>query len=267
MQESQDNRLSVDTNHLPLAYDLWEITVPSAEDELSFGSPEAAGIPIARWELDLPADAGAATEILQQRESMIAASLSALQTAPDDIREFVHNIGGGRLDEVAFDTLPAQPLSSAEQEALRLLTYLEVGPENVSFASAEESRTDLDQASQQFQAAVERMLQLVSHFAFVETKIDGNLTGRTVVSWSGDMYNAWQEQVEADSYGLHQQSVRQAMASRNILIHACIATTQSAARLAVLLTNPAGAILALPVAWKLVNQILKDVEKYREMIK
>lgn len=259
--------MSANTSNLPLAYDLWEITAPAPVDELSFGLPEVAEGQIARWDIDLPADPEAASQVLERRDDYIAASLAALETIPDDVRDFVRSAGGRPLDEVAFDTLPAQTMTAAEQEALRLLVYLEVGPEQVDFATAQDSRIGLDQASQQFQAATERMLQLVSHFAWVETKVDGILTGRTVVNWSGDTYNAWQEQAGEGVYGLHRRSVRQALASRNLLVHACIATTQSAARLAVLLTNPAGAILALPVAWKLVSQVLKDVEKYREMIK
>jgi len=257
--------LTAESPDLPLAFDLWEITAPPAGGELSFGLPGSGDEEIALWEIDLPAETGAASEFLQRQGEWIQASLAALDSAPGEIQDFVRNVGGRPLSEVSFDATPAQPLSEAEQQALRELTYLELGPDDVSFSTAETSRTELDQASQQFQDAVDRMLRLARYFAWVETKIGGKISGRTVVNWSGDMQNVWVEEAETDIYTLHQQSVEQALASRNILVHACVTTTQSAAKLAVLLTNPAGAILALPVAWKLVNQILKDVERYRDL--
>lgn len=257
--------MTEEAESLPLAFELWEISAPPAGDDLSFGLPAYAEEEVALWELDLPADHEAASAILERKDDLIRASLNVLETAPADIQQFVQKAGGVPLSEVSYGVIQGQPLSPSEQDALRMLTYLELGPQEVSFAVAEQSRSELDQASQQFQDAVDRMLRLVRHFAWVETNIEGSLSGRTVVNWSGDMHNVWAEQVGEDVYGLHQRSVQQALASRNIMMHACVVTTQSAAKLAVLLTNPAGALLALPVAWKLVSQIMKDVEKFRNI--
>jgi hypothetical protein len=250
---------------LPQVFDLWEIAQPTADGDISFGIPGSYQAEVALWELDLPADPESAASELQRRGEFIKASFDALNDAPGEIEGFVKKAGGGPLSDVSFDVSPAQPFSDAEQDALRLLTYLDVGPDEVSFAVAEQSKSELEQASQQFQTAFDRMLRLASHFAWVETWVGGSLSGRTVVGWSGNMHNAWAGQIEAGSYGLHQKAVSQALDSRNIVVHACVVTIQSAAKLAVLLTNPAGAVLALPIAWKLVNQILKDVEKYREI--
>ncbi len=253
------------TEGLPQVFDLWEIAEPPIDGDISFGLPGASQDEAAVWELDLPADPDLAADELQRRGAFLQASVASLDMAPVEIEEFVLKAGGGPLSQVSFDVSSTQPFSDSEEDALRLLTYLEVGPDEVSFAAAEQSQSELDQASQQFQDAFERMLRLVSHFAWVETRVGGSLSGRTVVGWSGKMHNAWAGQIEAEGYGLHQKAVSQALASRNIVVHACVVTIQSAAKLAVLLTNPAGAVLALPVAWKLVNQILKDVEKYREI--
>ncbi|MGW8251574.1 MAG: hypothetical protein ACWGO1_13090 [Anaerolineales bacterium] len=255
----------MDNGSLPLAFELWEMAPASEEQSLSFGLQGDDSEQVALWEIDLPPDSEAAGVVLQRRAEFIQSSLAALEDAPDEIGRFVQKVGGVPLSEVSYGALPEQPLSEAEQDALRMLTYLEVGPQEVSFTTAEQSREDLEQASQQFQSAFERMLRLVSHFAWVETRIGGSLSGRTIVGWSGDMDNLWADQLEEDGYKLHQQSVQQALASRNILVHACVATAQSAGKLAVLLTNPAGAIFALPVAWKLVSQILEDIEKYRNI--
>ena len=257
--------MSPETDNLPLAFDLWEIAPAEAGEDLSFGMPGSGGQEIARWEIDLPADPDEAGAILGRRGEYLQATQDALDATPANVDQFVQKAGGGPLGDVSFDIQPEQPFSDAEQDALRLLTYLEVGPDEVSFAAGEQSRTELEQASQQFQSAFERMLRLVSHFAWVETNIEGRLSGRTVVNWSGDMHNVWDEWVEPSSYGMHKRAVNQALVTRNIVVHASVVTTQSAAKLAVLLTNPASAILAIPVAWKLVNQLMKDVEKYRKI--
>lgn len=265
MQVDRDIEIPPEINNLPLAFDLWEFTTAPAEGDLSYGLPDSAGEEIARWEINLPADPDEANAVLQRRGAYLQASQAMLEAAPENVDQFVQKAGGQRLGEVAYDLIPVGSLTTAEQDALRLLTYLEVGPDEVSFAVGEQSRIELEQASQQFESAVERMLRLVSHFSWVETSREGRLSGRTVVNWSGDMHNVWDEWVEPEVYGMHQQAVYQALMTRNIMVHACVVTTQSAAKLAVLLTNPASAILALPVAWKLVDQIMKDVEKYRKI--
>jgi hypothetical protein len=110
-----------------------------------------------------------------------------------------------------------------------------------------------------------RLLRLVTHFAWVETEIEGQLLGRSVVSWSGDLDTNWASSAAAEVYQLHQRSLNQALVTRNIALHAVTITTQSAVKLAVLLAAPGGALLALPVAWKFVKSILADIQKYKDL--
>ncbi|MEJ2267272.1 MAG: hypothetical protein P8X95_27830 [Anaerolineales bacterium] len=49
------------------------------------------------------------------------------------------------------------------------------------------------------------------------------------------------------------------------MLRTFIVTTQGAAKLSILLATPGGAILALPAAWKYVNQILAELEKIRDL--
>ncbi len=56
-----------------------------------------------------------------------------------------------------------------------------------------------------------------------------------------------------------------AISSRNTLIRTFVAVTQGAVKLSALITTPGGAILALPVAWKYVNQILSEINAYKEL--
>jgi hypothetical protein len=103
----------------------------------------------------------------------------------------------------------------------------------------------------------------VTHFAWVETRQGDLLIGRSVVGWSGDLDTLWRPGLTTEQRELHRRSLHQALASRNILLHAVVVTVRSAAKLAVLLTTPGGALLALPVAWKFVKEIMADIEKYK----
>jgi hypothetical protein len=107
------------------------------------------------------------------------------------------------------------------------------------------------------------LLRLVTHFAWVETQQDNLLIGRTVVGWSGDLDTLWLPGLAPERRDLHRRSLHQALGSRNILLHATVVTVRSAAKLAVLLATPGGAVLAIPVAWKFVKEIMADIEKYK----
>ena len=231
--------------------------------DLSFDLQAVPDQQFAVSRLNLSGDRQALETDLIQRGQFLQVSQAALDTAPARAMDFVNKIQD--LDQVSFGAGTSTPLSPAEMEALRWITHLEAGPGEVSFAAGDQAEVELEQANRQFQDVVERMLQQVSHFAWVETLLDGQILAHTVVNWAGDMQTSWQLDLDPDDYRLHRRALHQALATRNILVHACLVTTQSAAKLAVLLTNPAGALMALPVAWKLVQQILIDIEKYQEI--
>jgi hypothetical protein len=198
-----------------------------------------------------------------QNVLILQASQVALDSAPGRALEFVHKVQD--LGQVSFDAVPDTPLSPAEQDALRWMTYLEAGPDEVSFSAGDQSAAELEEANRQFQGVMERMLQQVTHYAWVETLLDGRFLAQSVVGWGGNLQTLWGKVLEPDDFQMHRLALRQALATRHILVRACVATTQSAAKLALLLTNPAGAVMALPVAWKMVRQILTDIEEYQRV--
>ena len=217
------------------------------------------------WRIDLPADPQAARGQLNQRSAFLQQSYLALESAPDKADHLVRTARSTAGGEISFDASKGEALAAPEHEALRLLSILESGHEEVSFGAGATAGDELERSEDRFRLAVERVIHLVSHLAWVETQVEGSLLGRSIVGWSGDMQTLWSEGVTEEVYWMHQRSLSQAMQSRLIQIHALVVTTQSAAKLAVLLTNPAGAILALPVAWKLVEQLLADIEKYQQI--
>lgn len=253
--------MALETDALPHAFGSWELSPTSPVSDLSFDLQSAPGQEFFTWKLDLSGDSQTLEAEFENQARFLLESQKALDAAPAKATDFVRKVQEGSA--VSFDAVSQTHLSSSEQDILRLMNYLEQGPDEVSFAVAEKEASELEQARQQFQQVLERMLQQLTHFAWVETLWEGRFLAHTVVNWGGAMQTVWGQSLTTEDYRLHQHALKQALATRNILVHACLMTTQSAAKLAVLLTNPAGSILALPVAWKLVRQILEDIEKYR----
>ena len=250
---------------MPQVFSSWEIAPPQYESAVSFGLQASSGDEPSIWRTDLPADPRTALSVLDSRASFLQRSSHALDTAPERADCLVKSARIETSGEISFDASKGEALAAPEHEALRLLSILESGHEDVSFGAGATAGDELERSEDRFRLAVERVIHLVSHLAWVETQVEGSLLGRSIVGWSGDMQTLWSEGVTEEVYWMHQRSLSQAMQSRLIQIHALVVTTQSAAKLAVLLTNPAGAILALPVAWKLVEQLLADIEKYQQI--
>jgi hypothetical protein len=215
------------------------------------------------WRLDLPADPSSAEMVLAERQEVLGAVQLALEDVPARLASLVQHaqLTGGVGP--SFAPPSAEALPEPEAEALELLHALELPAVGLSYAAGSEERRGLEQAFDQFKADIDDLLRLVTHFAWVETEQDGRLIGRTVVGWSGDLDTLWHAGLTPEQRELHHRSLRQALASRNILLHAVVVTLRSAAKLAVLLTTPGGALLAVPVAWKFVKEIMADIEKYK----
>lgn len=215
------------------------------------------------WRVDLPADSTSAEMILAERQEVLGASQLALEDIPERIENLVLQTRATGGVGLSFAAPSTEAMPKPEAEALELLHALELPAVGLSFAAGSEERRGLEQAFDQFKVDMDDLLRLVTHFAWIETQQDGRLIGRTVVGWSGDLDTLWQPGLTPEQHELHRSSLRQALASRNILLHAVVVTLRSAAKLAVLLTTPGGALLAVPVAWKFVKEIMADIEKYK----
>lgn len=215
------------------------------------------------WRVDLPANPTSAEMVLAERQEVLIASELALEDVPERVEDLVQQARASGGVGLSFATPSAEAMPEPEAEALELLHALELPAVGLSFAAGSEERRGLEQAFDQFKVDMDDLLRLVTHFAWIETQQDGRLIGRTVVGWSGDLDTLWQPGLTSEQHELHRSSLRQALASRNILLHAVVVTLRSAAKLAVLLTTPGGAVLAVPVAWKFVKEIMADIKKYK----
>lgn len=252
------------TDSLPKALRGWQFSTVPDLPGVAFSMETDAVNQVPIWRSDLPANPEMAAADLAENDAQMQLSLQALEAVPERIDALVRQAQGASLGGVSF---AAETLAEPEAELLDFVQTINRPSTGVSFAVGGEEKSKLEAAFAQFGEDMEHLLRLVTHFAWVETQIDGRLMGRSIVSWSGDLDTSWKSGLKDEIHQLHKRSLYQALATRNLALHAVTITAKSAAKLAVLLATPGGAILALPVVWKYVKQILADVENYKEITK
>jgi hypothetical protein len=192
--------------------------------------------PVVRWSLDLPQDAWQAGLTLEIAERQARSLQAALEQA------------GGKLDDLSLEI------------ALEV-TEAAGRPEAVSYAllaGSPESRS-----LNELRDWLEGLTRLVTCLAWVETTLEGRPLGRTVVSWSGDMKTTWAPGLPPAQVDLHSRSLKAALVSRLALVRIASLTMQTAMRAAALAALPAGALWALPGAWKAVAQLIGELQQYK----
>jgi hypothetical protein len=125
----------------------------------------------------------------------------------------------------------------------------------------------MEQARAQFRALLDQINHEILHYAWVETIRLGSVLARTSVDWSGDAETVWRDGISLQQTSLHIRSLRFATQSRALKIRMAMTITGGAARVAALLTNPAGAMLALPVVYRYVQQILTQTTELNALNK
>ena len=255
------------TDPLPGVLRNWDIPPLPVSEVVSFSAPAPDVGQAPAWRVNLPADPSAAIQQLENSRAELQASQEALNNVPDRIENLVNRSQAEARGEVSF---AAEPLPPAEAELIRMLGaagQIAVRGEQpeVSFGLGQDLGAELRKATEGFQQFTQRISRLIAHFAWVETQVTGHLLARTVVGWTGDLDTLWEQYLRPEQIDLHRRSLNLAITSRAAMLRTFIVTTQGAAKLSILLATPGGAILALPAAWKYVNQILAELEKIRDL--
>jgi len=249
----------------PTVLGLWTTIPTSPPATISFDTTTAQGQPptdAPTWRVNLPADPEQAARDLDGAERGLETAQDGLTAAADRIDTLI----AGQPAGLAFDVSGSGPdLPDAERELLALLEEAERGAPPISFGAGETIRSGWTQATEQFQAFVDQLRRIVSHYAWVETRVQGQLLSRTTVGWTGDMHTAWQAGLDPEQMGLHRRTLTLALSSRQTMIRTFTLAASGAARLSVLLSTPGGAILALPAAWKFINQVRAELEKHQHI--
>ena len=250
-----------DELNLPPVFQLWQ-PAPQASD-ISF---EAAAtdepVPqVSLWSLDLPADPEQAAATLAQAEAQLQATQALLDEAPARLEAFAARLQSGADEQFGLESTGEVSIGAAETALLPWIDALEPG--QVSFGGEGLSRGDVGDAIAELRQAVDRLLGQVLHLARVETRQQGTLLASSLVDWTGDLDTAWKPAVSPEEQSLHQRSLALALKARIALLRIIMTTTQGAVKIAALIAAPGGALLALPAAWKYVQQLLTAVSDAR----
>jgi hypothetical protein len=243
-----------------------------AEQELrTAGGSPASGTPtdVTIWRSDLPDRPGQALAGLQYAQQRFESDGRALAAGEERLNRLAQRPSGGLSFAVGETSVDLQ---APESEALALLSYavlldrpqasgqmLSFAPgqawDSVSFGPLDQVSEKWNQAVGRFNEFIHRLEQVVAHYAWVETRNQGQLWARTSVSWTGDMQTAWYVQPLDGQAELHERTLKLVLDSRAALLHTFAVVASGALKLAALLATPAGPLLALPAALNFIKQV------------
>lgn len=230
---------------------LW--TIPQ-DDAVSFSAGAAAPPEEPTWRIELPASP-------EEAQAILADQIQASELARRDLVNVSRDLAYiGRTETVSFST--SDPLLAQKTELLATLDAFQSPVSYGLFKRKDKEQEDEEQEShRQWLAFVERVQQIVAHYARIETALAGLDVGRTTVGWTGDFTTAWASNVTLEMMRTHRQSVHLALDSRIALIRIVSIVAAGAAGLAVKAAIPGGQVLLLPAAWRFVRDVLAELRR------
>jgi hypothetical protein len=252
---------------------------------------DAAGPPESVWRVDLARDPAASRAALAGAERSVASThaalddlplrfdraLAALDAARPDPARNVH--GGPALSRVAASPIDprlvmAPELSPAEARLVAALVSSEAAsaqrsrPPGASLASSPESPPawtaspagpdappELDRPG--WLDALDRIADLVRGRARIETRIEGALVARSVMTLSGDTDVWTAPRLSLAGAQLHARSVAVAVRTRHAWARILTLVVRSGSQI-LALGLPAAAMAALPLVWRFVRDVLRE---------
>lgn len=267
--ELTDTTRASDAHHL---FGLWTVAEPVPSDSpagaLSFalgiaGMEEAAEPepePMV-WRVQLPSDPSAAMALLLHQQERLEDSRKHLHKAEQRIDALVHHPSE---ESFAKDSLDAALLY-----VLRTMDAGTIAAGAAGGMLSDQTNGGWEQAKQQMQQFLERLLRTVASYAQVETVVEGVVLARTTVDWLGNVQTCWLSGLSAEQMALHARMLSLTLLSQDTLVRTLVIAVQGAIKLSALMTTPMGAVAVLPVAWTYINQILqqsKSVTAWRKEI-
>ena len=243
----------------PEVIGLWSV-VPRGSDGTTASVPTPAeGVDAPVWRGNY-ADPGRAEASLRFGEASLTFSRKGLGSVPERLNRLIEN------QPAALDFgVPSSDGTLAEPEAefLALMQEVKNGYSAISFDTGEKSSLGWEQASHQLKDILERASRFVAAYAWVETRVQEELLGRTVVSWTGDVNTAWRAGLRPEQIRLHQRTLALALGSRDTLFRTVLLAAQLAVKVSVLSSTPGGVILALPAVWRFIHRVLAELNEFR----
>ncbi|HEX8502232.1 MAG TPA: hypothetical protein VF659_16735 [Pyrinomonadaceae bacterium] len=234
---------------------LWNFAAAPPPAAVSFAARGGAGAAggggdadSAVWRVELPRDYGTAAAHLLAGEKSLSTSERALTLAAKELEGVAAARGAAP---------PARP-DGADQDAL--FGMLKGGRRGASYGLQYGLAESWESVNRQFTEFVESVRRMIVHYAFVETSVGGELVCRTVISWGGDAATVWRAAPDAPLLALHKRSLALALKSREALLRTLVVVAKGA-----VLISAGGGVLALPVVWRYVREIMSEIAAWRRM--
>jgi hypothetical protein len=241
---------------IPAFLEDWSFAPAPMDDAFSFSVgdvlPEQ---PVPTFRMDLPAG-DAASAALDSAEKRLLQSEAALESVPEKLDALLRAVSSGTVSYAV----------SGSAGAADLLQLLERAgaPDATSFGLFSGAQDKMEDTSRALQEVLQRLTDMVSRMANVETSVQGRQIGRTRIGWSGSFETLFPLALSTAELQLHQRSIHLALASRRLAVSMIARTAQSAVKVSALLATPGGALLALPAVWKYINGIINEVKIYQQ---
>jgi hypothetical protein len=231
---------------------LWAPPAPPPPD--AYGLADDAGQAEPTWRASLPGDAAGAAAALAGAEAVLAASERSLPVAASRLERLAAGLGSEAAYAVPTGEVPGQP-EIALWAALDDLEGPSPGDQSVSFGPLASVSGAWDRAAAGFREYCAQMRGLVVRETLVETEVGGRLLARTSLGRSGGTATAWRAGIGADDAALHGRTVALALASREEMLRILVLAVRGARLLAATAAGPGGVLLALPAAWRFVEDV------------
>jgi hypothetical protein len=204
------------------------------------------------WVMDLPADAQSASQHLAQQQSQLQHEQREIALAAQRVAAFANT--WEPTEDAAEESL--EPQSEASPES-RLAATLALARQPQTKGLLDDP---LQAARAEFGRFVERVRELTSSYAHIETKLAGRAIGLTVVGWTGNFKSAWGGKVSVEQIALHRQNVRLALARRAMLVKLLIVVSTGAAKIALRLATPGAQLLVIPAVWQFIKDVIAQIQ-------
>jgi hypothetical protein len=229
------------------------------------------------WAIDLPLDPRRAAAGLDTGQARLATLLLDLDDAEGRLAGFVATVGLPPTEEVSYaigDDGTEAPVGGPEADLHGLLEEISLAGKPVAQDSDEPAAFDVgepvagrvQEAQDGFEAFLRQFYRAVSHYAWVETAVQGRPVGRTRVSWLGDADTTWRTPVTAEQIALHQRAVTLALNTRASMMRVAVLVIQGArllAQLPAIAASPIGIVMVIPAAWRFLDQVLVEARRLR----
>jgi len=237
---------------------------------------DAGGPAIPRWRVDLVRDDAASHRALAGGERSVAEAHALLDDVPRRLADALDRALSegslaagpptrgsptGRLASPADLGAPLAPVRAAEARLIAALTGGTAPLELDQLAwSAEPSAAPAEPEPGQLAQLLDRVADLARGRSQIETHVEGALVAQSITTLTGDTELWIAPRLSLTGARLHARSVAVAVRTRHTWARILTLTVRGAGRLA-LLGLPGGALSAVPLVWRFVRDVLRELRR------